>query len=159
MIRTLEAQKIDDLNRINAVVYMEAVNRREPDDLVIFDVNFYVLNLEYYEKIAMRPNGEFNEFDNPILVSTVVKYAKPFLKLIRSREAKYKQTTFYNYLGRYTPSQNDSIFMSEIERVNSQEWTGNELQKIYFWHLTKNDMEIVDKNQLEILLTPYEVAV
>ena len=159
MIRTKQPQVLDALNRINAVVYMDTDNRREPNGVVVFDVLFKVLDVAYETITEMRPNGEVNEEGNPIMVSTEVTYAKPYFKLVHSREAKYKTTTFYSAIGSPNPSQYDALMISQIEYVNSRAWTGNELQQVYFWDLTSNDLEVVSESELATLLTPYEVTI
>ena len=39
----------------------------------------------------------------------------------------------------------DSLLISQIDYINSYEWTGDEAQKkpVRFWSLTSNDLEIV----------------
>ena len=157
MIKTKQPQVLDAVNRIDSIVYMEVDNRREPADMVIFDVIFKVLDIEHRTVTEMRANGEVNEDGNAIMVSTNVTYARPYLKTIHTREAKYKKSTFYNVIGSPNPSQYDALMVAQIEYVNSRTWTGNELQQVYFWDLTANDLEVVSEAELVELLTPYEL--
>lgn len=159
MIRTKQPQVLDALNRVSAVAYMESENRREPDGVVIFDTVFKVLDIEYIKETVNRPNGEVNELDQPILVPTLITIAKPYFKTIYKREARYKKSTFYGpYINNPTPDQYDDVMIAQIEFTNNRDWTGNELQKVYYWNLTASDLEKVTDEEVAQLLTPYEVV-
>jgi hypothetical protein len=158
MIRTKQPQVLDAMNRITSIVYMDVSgpDARE-QGIVKFNVNFHVIDIEYKTEIEMRPNGDLNELGEQILASTLVTYAKPFFKTVHSREVKYRDAVYYDVVGNPKPNQFDALMITQIEYVNSRVWTGNELQQLYFWELTANDLEIVTQEQLDLLLTPYEV--
>jgi len=158
MIRTKQPQVIDAMNRLESVVYMNVSGPDAKDfGIVKFTVNFKIIEIEYKTEIEMRPNGSLNELGEEILVSTLVTYAKPKLKTVHMREVKYRDTVYYNVVGNPEPSEFDALMITQIEYVNSRVWTSNELQQFYFWELTANDLEIVTQEQLDLLLTPYEV--
>jgi hypothetical protein len=160
MIRTKQPQVISGRNRLNAVVYIDV---KGPDatatDIVTFNMGFHILLTSYETVIEMRPNGEVNEEGNPIMVSTEVTYAKPYLKLVDNEVAKYKKSTYYGAVGNPSYTDFDQVMISQIEYVNSRTWTGNELQQVYFWNLTASDLEVVSEAELAALLTPYEVTI
>lgn len=157
MIRTTQPQIIDALNRIEAVAYMEVDNRREPDGVVIFDTLIKVLDVEIRPTMVNVLVGQ-NEQGGDIFTQEERMFAYPYFKTLLVRESKYKKSTFYGAVGNPTPSEYDDVMIAQINYVNSRTWTGNELQKIYYWNLTTSDMEKVTEEELEQLLTPYEVT-
>jgi len=157
MIRTLEPQEINAKNRLEAVVYMKACNRRETETTVTFDVNYYILDIKYYQETVNVPTGEINELGGQITVPTVINMAQRYFIELPSDKAIYKTSTFYGAVGNPTPSEYDTFFISQIDYINSRVWTGNELQKVYFWHLRAQDCDIVTPEMLSELFTPFEV--
>ena len=157
MIRTKQPQVLDALNRISAVAYMEAENRREPDGVVIFDTVFKVLDIEYRQTIENVVVSQ-NEEGGDIIEQQTKTFAHPYFKTIYTREARYKKSTFYGAIGNPAPSQYDDVMIAQIVYVNSKAWTGNELQKVYYWDLTATDLEKVTDEEVAQLLTPYEVV-
>ena len=157
MIRTTQPQVLDALNRISAVAYMEAENRREPDGVVIFDTVFKVLDIELRQKTENVVVGQ-NEEGGDIIDQQTKTFAHPYFKTIYTREARYKKSTFYGAVGNPTPGQYDDVMIAQIAYVNGKIWTGNELQKVYYWDLTANDLEKVTDEEVAQLLTPYEVV-
>ena len=155
MIRTKQPQVLDALNRISAVAYMEAENRREPDGVVIFDTVFKVLDIELRQTIENVVVGQ-NEEGGDIIEQQTKTFAHPYFKTIYTREARYKKSTFYGAVGNPAPSQYDDVMIAQIAYVNSKVWTGNELQKVYYWDLTATDLEKVTEAEIATLLTPYE---
>lgn len=158
MIRTKQPQVLDALNRVSAVAYIEAENRREPDGVVIFDTVFKVLDIELRQKIENVVVGQ-NEEGGDIIEQQVKTFAHPQFKTLFTREARYKKSTFYSAVGNPSPSQYDDVMIAQIAYVNSKVWTGNELQKVYYWELTANDLEKVTEQEIATLLTPYEVTI
>lgn len=155
MIRTIQPQVIDAMNRRNGVVYIKACNRREneSDQTVRFDVELYTLEtaskVETIEVTNTNENGEqYISFEQ----ATVNRH---YFKLINRREAVYRMSTFYTMIGNITPAQYDNVLIAQIEYVNSRPLTGNEIQKdIYFWDLTAADLENVTPEEIADLLTP-----
>ena len=80
------------------------------------------------------------------------------MRTLYTREARYKQSTYYGAVGAPTPDQYDDSMIAQIHFVNTRDWTGNELQKVYYWNLTANDLEKVTDEEVAQLLTPYEVV-
>ena len=158
MIRTIQPQVLDALNRVSAVAYIEAENRREPDGVVIFDTVFKVLDVEYRQTIENVVVGQ-NEEGGDIIEQQTKTFAHPYFKTIYTREARYKKSTFYGVVGNPSPSQYDDVMIAQIAFVNGKVWTGNELQKVYYWELTANDLEKVTEQEIATLLTPYEVTI
>ena len=158
MIRTKQPQVLDALNRISAVAYMEAENRREPDGVVIFDTVFKVLDVVHELGKVPIVTGT-NEEGGDIIEFQTKMFAKPYFKTIYTREARYKKSTFYGpYINNPNPSQYDDVMIAQIEFTNNRDWTGNELQKVYYWDLTATDLEKVTEEEVAQLLTPYEVV-
>lgn len=158
MIRTKQPQVLDALNRISAVAYMDAENRREPDGVVIFDTVFKVLDIELRPKIENVVVGQ-NEEGGDIIEQQTKTFAHPYFKTIYTREARYKKSTFYgSYINNPNPSQYDDVMIAQIEFTNNRDWKGNELQKVYYWDLTATDLEKVTDEEVAQLLTPYEVV-
>lgn len=154
MIRTIEPQVIDAMNRRSGIVYIKALNRTENEQAqtVSFDVELYTLESATAEEPVNVEVGT-NEEGNPIYEVQLRNVTRPYFNLINRRKAVYRMSTFYAMIGNVTPAQYDSVLMSQIEYVNSRPITGNEIQKdIYFWNLTASDLENVTDEQLTELL-------
>ena len=154
MIRTKQPQVVDAMNRESAVVYMEACNRRESKEAqtVTFDVFMYtiesVTRVESVNVIKTREDGsEYYETE-------MANVTRPFLKIISKRDAIYKMSTFYGAVGNPTPSQYDDVMIAQIAFINSKVWDGTEAQKVYFWELTASDVEKVNADEMQNLLSP-----
>lgn len=156
MIRTKQPQ-IDAINRINAVMYMETANRREPDGVVIFDTYIKIIE-EEIKTVQVPVKVGTNEEGGDIIEFQTKTIAKPYFRTLYTREARYKQSTYYGAVGAPTPDQYDDAMIAQIHFVNTHDWTGNELQKVYYWNLTANDLEKVTDEEIAQLLTPYEVV-
>lgn len=157
MIRTKQPQ-IDAINRINAVMYMETANRREPDGVVIFDTYIKILE-EEIKTIQMPVKVGTNEEGGDIIEFQTKTFVKPYFRTLYTREARYKKSTYYGAVGAPTPDQYDDAMIAQIHFVNTRVWTGNELQKVYYWELTASDLEKVTDEEIATLLTPYEVTI
>lgn len=156
MIRTKQPQ-IDAINRINAVMYMETANRREPDGVVIFDTYIKIIE-EEIKTVQVPVKVGTNEEGGDIIEFQTKTIAKPYFRTLYTREARYKQSTYYGAVGAPTPDQYDDAMIAQIHFVNTRDWTGNELQKVYYWNLTANDLEKVTDEEIAQLITPYEVV-
>lgn len=155
MIRTIQPQVIDAMNRRDGIVYIKACNRTENEQAqtVTFDVELYTL--EVASKVETVEVMRTNENGEQYIAFEQATVNRPYFKLINRRQAIYRMSTFYAMIGNVTPDQYDSVLMQQIEYVNSRPLTGNEIQKdIYFWNLTAADLEDVTQQEIEILLTP-----
>lgn len=155
MIRTKEPQDIDKENRITGVVYLKACNRRETDTTVTFDVVYSILDINYRHEIVNVPSALKNELGGDIMIPKKALVGHPYIREYKTKQAVYKRNTFYSRVGNPTPEQYDLFFISQIEFINSQEWNGDELSKIYFWHLTANDLEVVTDEIYAQITTPF----
>lgn len=158
MIRSKQPQ-IDAINRINAVMYMETANRREPDEVVIFDTYIKILEEEIIT-VQVPVKVGTNEVGGDIVEFQTKTIAKPYFKTLYTREAKYKKSTFYSpKVGAPTPDEYDDAMIAQIHFVNTRDWTGNELQKVCYWDLIDTDLEKVTDEEIAKLLTPFEVTI
>ena len=156
MIRTIEPQVIDAMNRREGIVYIKALNRTENEQAqtVSFDVELYTIESTTKAEPVNVVIGQ-NEEGGDIVEVQMRDVTRPYFQLINRRKAVYRMSTFYAMIGNVTPEQYDNVLIQQIEYVNSRPLTGNEIQKdIYFWNLTASDLENVSQAEIEALLTP-----
>lgn len=156
MIRTIQPQVIDAMNRRDGIVYIKACNRTENEQAqtVSFDVELYTLETVTKQEPVNIEVGT-NEEGGKVYDVQMLDVTRPYFNLINRRKAVYRMATFYSMIGNVTPDQYDNVLIQQIEYVNSRPLTGNEIQKdIYFWNLTAADLENVTDEQLTELLTP-----
>ena len=155
MIRTIQPQVIDAMNRRSGIVYIKALNRTENEQAqtVSFDVELYTIESTTKVEPVNVVIGQ-NEEGGDIVEVQNLNVTRPYFQLINRRKAVYRMSTFYAMIGNVTPDQYDNVLIQQIEYVNSRPLTGKEIQKdIYFWNLTASDLENVTNEQVESLLT------
>lgn len=130
----------------------------QPVNIPVLDANgnpVMVPARDSYQRIIEDENG------NPTLIPQTTKQTElgvmihPKLEIFRTEKALFKLSTFEALFGSLKESEYDPVLIQQIAYVNSKEWTGDEIMQTYYWNLGETDLEIVDKSELQQLLTPY----
>lgn len=140
MLYTIEPQLIDAKNQIYKNVIMQVCNRRddEANQMVSFEVKYF-----YIVETSKTTKDQYGN-DCIIHQKQLVNYY--------NEQIVYKSSTYYNYFSSVTPIDYDVNFKSEILRVNSIEWTGDELTKVRYWDLTDENISFLSQEDLTLML-------
>lgn len=163
IVRTLQPQVLDAINRISKVVYMEALNQSFQDEAEPKTVRFQsVLRILVNEiKTISVPKTLQNELGEDYVVFENEQWVYPRFHEILRRDSVYKQSTFKASFGEMTLNNFDAskgaLMIQEVHIVNNKICDPIETNCNYFWNLQATDMEVVSDAELTTLLTPYKL--